>query len=103
MPAPTAEPQGLLTMEQMVAELYRTVCVSRAGQPCVVDQVNAHGVRLDGHDKWISKHESSPEVSIWTKMGNSFLMAIAGSLGLSFVGVIGWGIVTILRRASGTP
>ena len=50
MSAPTAEPQGLLTMEQMVAELYRTVCVSRAGQPCVVDQVNAHGVRLDGHD-----------------------------------------------------
>lgn len=101
--APTTEPQGMLTVDQMVAELYRTVCVSRSGQPCVIDQVNSHGQRLDGHDNWIEKHDAKPETPLGTILVRAFLTSIAGSIGVGFVGVVGWGIVTVMRRALGAP
>ena len=101
-PAPS-ESRGMLTMEDMVAELYRTVCVSRAGEPCLIDKVNAQGVRIDGHESWIRGHESKPEPSIGDRLSFAFLSSIVGSVGVGFVGIVGWGIVTVLRRALGAP
>lgn len=98
-----SEREGLLSQEQMVAELYRTVCVSRNGQPCLVDQVHGHGKRLDGHDVWIEKHDSRPETPLAAALIRSLLISIVSSLGVSLVGVVGWGTVTVLRRALALP
>ena len=97
------ETEGLLSTEQMVAELYRTVCVSRNGQPCLVDQVFGHGKRLDGHDQWIEKHDSRPETPLITTLIRAGLVSIVSSLSVSLVGVVGWGLVTVLRRALLVP
>lgn len=102
-PAPTTENRGMLTMEEMVAELYRTVCVSRAGEPCLIDKVNGHESRLDGHDQWIRGHEAVKPPSMGDRLAFAFLSSVVGSMGVSFVAVVGWGVVTVLRRALGAP
>ena len=101
-PAPT-EPRGMLTMEEMVAEVYRTVCVSRAGEPCLIDEVNSQRVRIDGHESWIRGHEAKPEPSLGDRLSFAFLSSVVGSVGVGFVAVVGWGLVTVLRRALGAP
>ena len=77
-PAPT-EPRGMLTTEEMVAELYRSVCVSRSGEPCLIDKVNAHDAQireLQGNT-WIAfctRHAMATIITLFI----TFLAAVFG-------------------------
>lgn len=93
---------GMLSTDDMVAELYRVVCVSRRDNPCLIDQVNSH-------DNWIKTHEradaakAQEKPTLAARLAFVFLASIVSVTGTAFVGTVGWGVVTVFRRALGQP